>query len=123
MATQFCENRKMSRLAWRPGCRYFRGRNSGSQITDGYDHGSRSHAANARATLLASPADSGYGSVDDEQHLASPTSRRRAPPALDGPGSGDETEQAAEATVHRITAALPLGRPRVSSSPSQPPVY
>ncbi|KAM4059301.1 WD domain-containing protein [Hirsutella rhossiliensis] len=116
MAPQFCENWKRTWLARRPGCRLIRSRHFGSQITDNPDYGSSNHNANARDTLLASPADSGYGSVDDEQHLASPTLRRRSPPAVDGPGSWDEPEGAAEATLHRTTTVLPRGRPHVSSS-------
>ncbi|EQL01960.1 WD domain-containing protein [Ophiocordyceps sinensis CO18] len=111
---------KRSGLARRPGCRRIRDGHFYSRICKNVEHGNNSDTGNAHLTLLASPTDSGYGSVDDEEHLASPTPQRRLLPTLDGPGSWDEPERKTEATPHPPAIVPPRGRPRVSTPQTSP---
>lgn len=73
-------------------------------------------------TTQPSPADSGYGSVDDNSPDASPTPRARLLPFLDGPGSWDDSDSSTDDTVttspSRDMPPLPSRRLRSSSAPS-----
>lgn len=77
----------------RPDGRRGRVRRFGSQIV---------HAKAKANAGLASPADSGYRSVDDDgRPEASPTRRRPQPARLDGPGSWDESSEPSTASQPR----------------------